>query len=69
MAFTFDQIFAADPANPANVAANSAVTIFAPGDATMTPLTITDPDGAPLPNPIPVNANGFGSGLDARGSF
>lgn len=61
MAFTFEQIFAADPANPANVAANAAVTIFAPGDATMTPLAITDPDGTPLPNPIPVNANGFGS--------
>jgi hypothetical protein len=27
----------------------------------MTPLSITDPDGTPLPNPIPVNANGFGS--------
>jgi hypothetical protein len=54
-------VFAADPANPANVAQNASVTIFAPGDATMTPLTITDPDGTPLPNPIPVNANGFGS--------
>jgi hypothetical protein len=61
VAFSFDQIFAADPANPANVAQNASVTIFAPGDATMTPLTITDPDGTPLPNPIPVNANGFGS--------
>jgi hypothetical protein len=61
MAYSFDQIFAADPANPANVAQNASVTIFAPGDATMTPLTITDPDGTPLPNPIPVNANGFGS--------
>jgi hypothetical protein len=60
MAYSFDQIFAADPANPANVAQNASVTIFAPGDATMTPLTITDPDGTPLPNPIPVNANGFG---------
>jgi hypothetical protein len=61
MAYSFDQIFAADPANPANIAQNAAVTIFAPGDVTMTPLAITDPDGTPLPNPIPVNANGFGS--------
>lgn len=61
MAFTFEQVFAADPANPANIATNAAITIFAPGDATQTPLTITDPSGAPLGNPIMVNANGFGS--------
>jgi hypothetical protein len=61
VAFSFDQVFAADPANPSNVAQNAAITIFAPGDATQTPLTITDPSGAPLSNPITVNANGFGS--------
>jgi hypothetical protein len=61
MAFTFDQVFAADPANPANIAQNAAITIFAPGDPTMAPLTITDPNGAPLANPLTVNANGFGS--------
>lgn len=61
MAYSYDQIFAADPANPSNIAQNAAITIFAPGDVTMTPLTITDPDGQPLANPIPVNANGFGS--------
>jgi YD repeat-containing protein len=61
VAYSYDQIFAADPANPANIAQNAAITIFAPGDVTMTPLTITDPDGQPLANPIPVNANGFGS--------
>jgi hypothetical protein len=61
MAYTYEQVFAADPANPANIAQNAAITIFAPGDVTMTPLSITDPDGTPLPNPIPVNANGFGS--------
>lgn len=60
MAFTFDQIFAADPSNPSNIAQNAVVTIFAPGDTAMTPLTITDPDGQPLANPITVNANGFG---------
>jgi hypothetical protein len=61
MAYTYEQVFAADPANPSNIAQNAAITIFAPGDVTMTPLTITDPDGQPLANPIPVNANGFGS--------
>lgn len=61
MAYTFDQVFAADPSNPANIASNAAITIFAPGDGTMTPLTITDPDGQPLANPITVNANGFAS--------
>jgi hypothetical protein len=59
--FTYEQVFAADPSNPSNIAQNAAITIFAPGDVTMTPLTITDPDGQPLTNPIPVNANGFGS--------
>jgi hypothetical protein len=58
--FTFEQLFAADPANPANIAQNAVVTIFEPGDPTQTPLAITDPSGTPLPNPIPVNANGFG---------
>lgn len=61
MAYSFDQIFAADPSNPENVAQNSAVTIFAPGDETMTPLEITDPDGQPIANPLTTNANGFAS--------
>lgn len=61
MAYSYEQIFAADPANPSNVAQNASITIFAPGDGTMTPISITDPDGQPLTNPIPVNANGFGS--------
>lgn len=60
MAYTFDQIFAADPSNPANVAVNGVVTIHAPGDTTVTPLAITDVSGNPLPNPITVNANGYG---------
>lgn len=61
MAYTYEQVFAADPSNPSNVAQNASITIFEPGDGTMTPLAITDPDGQPLANPIPVNANGFGS--------
>jgi hypothetical protein len=60
MAYGFDQIFAADPANPANIAQNASIKIFAPGDAAKTAIAITDTSGTPLPNPIPVNANGFG---------
>jgi lysophospholipase L1-like esterase len=61
LAYSYDQVFAADPANPANIAQNAAITIYAPGDVTMTPLTLTDPSGGALTNPIQVNANGFGS--------
>jgi hypothetical protein len=61
VAYTFEQVFAADPANPANVAQNAAILIYTPGDATKAPLTITDPSGGALSNPLTVNANGFGS--------
>ncbi|UDL14872.1 hypothetical protein PP357_gp25 [Arthrobacter phage Sarge] len=61
MAYTYEQIFAVDEANPQNIARNSTVTIFAPGDAAKTPLTITTPDGLPLANPVIVNGNGYGS--------
>lgn len=61
MAFTFDPIFAADPNNPANVASNAAITIFDPNDAGKAPITITDPTGSPISNPVTVNKNGFGT--------
>ncbi|WXW93162.1 esterase [Arthrobacter phage BrayBeast] len=61
MAYTYEQIFAVDEANPQNIARNSTVTIFAPGDSAKTPLTITTPDGLPLANPVLVNGNGYGS--------
>lgn len=61
MTYTFDQIFAVDEANPSNVAQNATVLIFAPGDTAKTPLTLTTPAGVALANPVPVNANGFGS--------
>ena len=41
MAYTFEQLLAADPSNPSNIAQNGSITIFAPGDPTMAPLTIT----------------------------
>ncbi|WP_315913573.1 glycerophosphodiester phosphodiesterase family protein [Arthrobacter sp. lap29] len=60
--YIFKQIFAADPANTSNVATNASILIFAPGDASMTPLIITDAStGLILANPTPTNANGFGS--------
>jgi len=61
VAYTFDPIFAADPSNPANVAANAAILIYDPNDAGKAPVTITDLTGSPLPNPVTVNKNGFGS--------
>lgn len=68
MPYTFDQIFAVDPANPSMVAADAPVTIFTPGDVARTPLPITDTTGVPLANPITTNEHGFGpafiAGLD-----
>ncbi len=60
MAYTFEQIFAADPATPERVASNGVITIFAPGDASKTPLPLTTVDGMALSNPIKVNDAGFG---------
>lgn len=59
MPLTYDPIFAADPNNPGIVAKDAAILIFdpaAPGVA----VTITDPTGSPLPNPVTVSAAGFG---------
>ncbi|UUG69986.1 glycoside hydrolase [Arthrobacter phage Zucker] len=60
MAYTFDYILAADPSNPTVVARNGVVTIFEVGDVTKTPVELKTVDGQPLPNPVTVNANGFG---------
>ncbi|UYB35515.1 polysaccharide deacetylase family protein [Arthrobacter koreensis] len=60
MPYPFDQIFAADPDNTEMVASNTGVLIFAPGDPTRAPLTLTTLTGIPLANPVPVNDKGFG---------
>ena len=60
MAYTFEQILAADESNPQLVATNGGVTIFTPGDPNRTPLTITTVDGLPLANPVQVNSQGYG---------
>lgn len=73
MAYTYDPIFAADPSNAQNVAANAAIIIFDPADTGKAPIALTDVSGSPLPNPITVNRNGFGpaftSTLDRVGWF
>jgi hypothetical protein len=60
MAYTYDPIFAADPNNPATVAKDATITIFNPADPTKAAVTITDPTGSPLANPMTVNGAGFG---------
>lgn len=60
MAYTFDPIFAQDPNNPNTVAKDAAITLFNPADPTKAPITITDPTGSPLPNPITVDSFGMG---------
>lgn len=71
--YSFDPIFAADPSNAQNVAANAAIIIFDPADTGKTPIALTDVTGSPLSNPITVNKNGFGpaftSTLDRVGWF
>ncbi len=57
---TFDPIFAADPNNPELIAADASITIFDPDDPGMEPVTITDPTGSPLANPLTVNEKGWG---------
>jgi len=60
MAYTYDPIFAQDPNNPNTVAKDAAITIYDPADPAKAPITITDPTGSPLPNPITVDAFGMG---------
>lgn len=60
MAYSYDQIFAVDPSNTSRVASNGIVTIYTPGDATKTPITITSLSGAAMANPVQVNDLGFG---------
>ena len=63
MPYTFDNLFAVDPNNPAVVARNASILVYATGDATKTPVTLTDLTDAPVPNPITVNQHGFGPKL------
>lgn len=59
--YPFGQILAADPFNPAMVARNAMVLLFAPGDATMSPLVLWDlTHTMQLPNPVKVTDLGFG---------
>lgn len=59
--YPFGPILAADPSNTENVAKGGTILIYAPGDPSKTPLALTDLSfGMAVPNPLPVNANGFG---------
>lgn len=59
--YPFGPILAADPSNTENVAKGGEILIYAPGDSSKTPLALTDLSlGMALPNPLPVNNNGFG---------
>ena len=64
MPYTFEKIFAADPERPELVASNGVITVFAPGDESKTPVAIKSAtSGLPLPNPLQVNASGWGPAL------
>jgi peptidoglycan/xylan/chitin deacetylase (PgdA/CDA1 family) len=63
VAYTFDNLFAADPSNPTNVASNASILLYDPNDASKAPVTLTDPTGSPIPNPVTVNKNGFGPAM------
>ncbi|SEE82229.1 hypothetical protein SAMN04489740_2676 [Arthrobacter alpinus] len=59
--YTFTQMFAVDPNNSENVAKGGTILLYAPGDPTKTPVTITDISGSlTIANPVAINANGFG---------
>lgn len=59
--YPFGPILAADPSNTENVAKGGTVLIYAPGDTSKTPLALTDLSfGMAVPNPLPINSNGFG---------
>lgn len=60
MPYPFDAISAIDPDNTERVASSATVTLFAPGDVARAPIAITDLAGSPLPNPLTVDAQGFG---------
>lgn len=59
MTFPFPGLFAIDPEDPANVAANAELTIFDPSDTTHQPIILTDSEGLGIPNPLTTNDKGF----------
>lgn len=59
MSYLFDGLWAIDPTNPANVAADSVLTIFNTSDSLHAPIELTDADGLPISNPVQTNDKGF----------
>jgi len=59
MPFPYPGLFAIDPTDTQNVAANAELTIFDPADSTRTPVALTDSEGLAIPNPLTTNDKGF----------
>lgn len=59
MSYPFPGLFAIDPQNTMNVAANAELTIFDPTDFARQPLVLTDSEGMPISNPMQTNEHGF----------
>lgn len=58
--YPFEMQLVVDPLNSFNVVANGQVYIYDTGDTgNLSPLTLTDPNGLPLSNPLMSNSNGF----------
>lgn len=59
MTYPYPGLFAIDPQDPMNVAANSELTIFDPVDSARTPISLSDSEGLPIANPMLTNDKGF----------
>lgn len=57
--YPFEMQIAVDANNPDTVVAAGVVTVTDPGDSSNTPITLVDPAGIPMANPITTSAQGF----------
>lgn len=58
--YPFDMQLVVDPLNTGNVVANGQIYIYDTADVNnASPLTLTDPNGLPLTNPLMSNSSGF----------
>jgi hypothetical protein len=57
--YPFEMQIAVDANHPDTVVRAGQITIVDPGDATNSPLTLVDPAGVSMPNPITTSAQGF----------
>lgn len=66
MSFPYPGLFAIDPNDASNVAANAELKIFDPTDMAQTPIALADSSGMPIPNPLLTNDKGFIGGFYAE---